>query len=71
MIYAWNDTISDVKENTVIIGGRKDHEGHAHLIVKNDGWWVRVGNISLYVGKEEPMGWQKGDRVRLTMEKVI
>jgi hypothetical protein len=64
----WTTTITDVAKKTLTVGGRVGADGKTELLVEDAGWYLRFGNISFYIGDEKP-AFEKGDRVRITIEK--
>ena len=68
MALVWSAVISGVSERRLVVCGRKSADGSAELTMESAGWYIRLGNISLYAGTEEPP-FKQGDRVILSMRK--
>ena len=64
----WRTYVTEVNERTVTVSGSKSADGTSMLKIESAGWYVRLGNISLYVGEERPK-FDKGDKVIITLEK--
>jgi hypothetical protein len=63
-------TVTDVREKSFTVGGKKDADGKAELFVESAGWWITISNhMSLFVGHQEPT-YKKGDRIRLVIEPI-
>jgi hypothetical protein len=55
-------------EKSVTVAGRKSATGEADLRVESAGWYIQIGNLSLFTGDMEPP-FKKGDSVRIILEK--
>jgi hypothetical protein len=64
----WTTVVTDVARKTLTVGGRMDAEGKSELLLEDAGWYIRLGNMSLWAGDIEPP-FKKGDRVRIIIEK--
>lgn len=64
----WHTIITDVREHTLTVGGKRSADGKAELQIESAGWYIHIGFISLFVGIEEPP-FKKGDSVKLTLEQ--
>jgi len=55
-----------------VVAGHKDPDGSAVLYTEDKGWFVTLkGSFeAIYVGDVAPDGWEAGDRIRVTLEKV-
>jgi len=58
----------DVREHTLTTGGKMGADGKAEFFMESAGWYLHLSNVSIYLGREKP-DIQKGDWVRLTVEK--
>jgi hypothetical protein len=66
--YVWMTTIDDISRRSTTVCGRRDAAGNAVLTVEDAGWYIRCGNVSHFCGYDEPIGYKKGDKVRLILE---
>jgi hypothetical protein len=64
----WTTVVDDVAKRTLTVGGRVAADGRTELLVEDAGWYIRLGNVSFYVGSERPP-FDKGDRVRIVIER--
>ena len=64
----WTTVITGVDERKLTVGGKRSADGTAELFTESGGWYIRLGNISLYTGDVRP-DFQQGDRVTITLEK--
>jgi hypothetical protein len=60
--------IDNIVKKETTVGGKKAADGTAELIVEDAGWHIIIGNLSIFVGDDEP-GFAKGDKIRLIIEK--
>ncbi len=65
--YVFRTIIHDVIHKEMTVGGKKSADGTAELFVEDAGWYIRLGNLSIYMGHEEP-ALKSGQRVRLIIE---
>lgn len=69
MSIVWQTVVTDVSERTLTVAGRRSVDGKSELITESGGWYIRLGNTSWYAGETKPP-FEKGDTVRITLEKV-
>jgi hypothetical protein len=62
----WQGVIDSVHEKELIVSG-KIVDGKAQMVMQSQGWYVQIGNMSLFAGVTKP-AFEKGDEVRLTLE---
>lgn len=67
MKLVWYGTISDVREKSLTVSGKKAADGSAELTTESAGWWIYIGHISLYAGDTKPE-FEKGDHVRISLQ---
>lgn len=60
--------VTDIYEHKVIVSGRKLSSGEAVVETQNQGWFLRVGLFSVFVGDERPGNVRKGQKARLIIE---
>lgn len=69
MRYVWNTVIDDVVHRDVTVCGRKSTNGDAILTMEDAGWYIRLGNLLIHVGSDQPP-FGKGDKVKMSLEKL-
>lgn len=61
--------VTDIYEHKVVVSGRKLPSGEAVTETENQGWFMRVGLFSVFIGFDRPMGnVRKGQKARLIIE---
>lgn len=59
--------VTAVYERNAISSGKKLETGEAHLTYESQGWYLRLGHFSLFVGAERP-DVTEGQKAYLTLE---
>lgn len=67
MKFIWKETVSDVEEKSLVVGGKIGADGKTELFTETAGWYIRIDQIAFWVGNEKPP-FKKGDRVQITIE---
>lgn len=68
--YILSGVVSAVEERFETLGARKGANDQTEFVQRSIGWFVQFeGGASIYLGHEKPT-FVRGDRVRLTLERV-
>jgi hypothetical protein len=69
MRIVWRTQVTSVTEKSVTVGSKKSADGTAEFFTESAGWYIQLGNVSLFAGHEKPTEVETGDYVRLILEK--
>lgn len=72
MKYTFFSHVDEVFHHQPVVRSKRSAEGDITHITEDHGWFVRMHGSyeALYVGNEKP-AMEKGDRIKLTVEKII
>ena len=68
MRLVWPMEVTNVLEKQVTVAGKLSPDGERELLVESAGWYLVLGNVSLYCGDIKPP-FEKGDMIYLMVQK--